>query len=85
MPRARRNRSPLLRGARAGFVPLSSSLFAEVLLGVDISPALALFFIGSVACLCTGLAYFLVDIFASLQAMKTELLEASRRKGADQS
>lgn len=60
-------------------------LFAEVLLGVDISPALALFFIGSVACLCTGLAYFLVDIFASLQAMKTELLEASRRKGADQS
>ena len=59
-------------------------LFASVLLEIGIAPAVAFLFIVSVVCLIIGLAYFLVDIFASLHAMQAELQEASRSKGADQ-
>ena len=59
-------------------------LFASVLLETGIAPAVAFLFIVSVVCLIIGLAYFLVDIFASLHAMQAELQEASRSKGADQ-
>lgn len=52
-------------------------LFASVLLPVGIAPAVSVLFIGSLVCLVIGLAYFLVDIFASLHAMKAELLAAS--------
>ncbi len=56
-------------------------LFLSVHLTVDISAAVALLFIGSLLSLVIGLAYFLLDIFGSLQAMKAELLAASA--GAD--
>jgi hypothetical protein len=56
-------------------------LFLSVHLTVDISSAVALLFIGSLLSLVIGLAYFLLDIFGSLQAMKAELLAASA--GAD--
>ncbi len=56
-------------------------LFLSVHLTVDISAAVALLFIGSLVSLVIGLAYFLLDIFGSLQAMKAELLAASA--GAD--
>ena len=59
-------------------------LFASVLLETGIAPAVAFLFIVSVVCLIIGLAYFLVDIFASLHAMQAELQEASRSKGTDQ-
>ena len=59
-------------------------LFASVLLEIGIAPAVAFLFIVSVVCLIIGLAYFLVDIFASLHAMQAELQEASRSKGTDQ-
>ena len=52
-------------------------LFASVLLPVGIAPAVSVLFIGSLVCLVIGLAYFLVDIFGSLHAMKAELLAAS--------
>jgi hypothetical protein len=58
-------------------------LFASVLLETGIAPAVAFLFIVSVVCLIIGLAYFLVDIFASLHAMQAEL-ESARSKGADQ-
>jgi hypothetical protein len=51
-------------------------LFASVLLEIGIAPAVALLFIVSVVCLFIGLAYFLVDIFASLHAMQAELESA---------
>jgi ABC-type spermidine/putrescine transport system permease subunit I len=54
------------------------------LLKIGIAPAVAFLFIVSVVCLIIGLAYFLIDIFASLHAMQAELQEASRSKGADQ-
>jgi hypothetical protein len=56
-------------------------LFLSVHLTVDISSAVALLFTGSLLSLVIGLAYFLLDIFGSLQAMKAELLAASA--GAD--
>ena len=59
-------------------------LFASVLLETGSAPAVAFLFIVSVVCLIIGLAYFLVDIFASLHAMQAELQEASRSKGTDQ-
>ncbi|MGA0849246.1 MAG: DUF2721 domain-containing protein [Chthoniobacterales bacterium] len=52
-------------------------LFSAVLLHVNVAPAVSLLFVGSLVFLVIGLAYFLVDIFASLQAMKAELLAAS--------
>lgn len=52
-------------------------LFASVLLPVGIAPVVSVLFIGSLVCLVIGLAYFLVDIFGSLHAMKAELLAAS--------
>jgi len=52
-------------------------LFSAVLLHVNVAPAVTLLFIGSLVFLIIGLAYFLVDIFGSLQAMKAELLAAS--------
>ena len=52
-------------------------LFVSVYLTVDISAAVVLLFIGSLASLVIGLVYFLLDIFGSLQAMKAELLTAS--------
>ena len=55
--------------------------FLSVHLTVDISSAVALLFTGSLLSLVIGLAYFLLDIFGSLQAMKAELLAASA--GAD--
>ena len=51
-------------------------LFASVLLETGIAPAVAFLFIVSVVCLIIGLAYFLVDIFASLHAMQAELKSA---------
>ena len=48
-------------------------IFASVLLPVGIAPAVSVLFIGSLVCLVIGLAYFLVDIFGSLHAMKAEL------------
>jgi hypothetical protein len=51
-------------------------LFASVLLETGIAPAVAFLFIVSVVCLIIGLAYFLVDIFASLHAMQAELESA---------
>ena len=56
-------------------------LFLSVHLTVDISSAVALLFTGSLLSLVIGLAYFLLDIFGSLQAMKAELLASSA--GAD--
>ena len=56
-------------------------LFLSVHLTVDISSAVALLFTGSLLSLVIGLAYFLLDLFGSLQAMKAELLAASA--GAD--
>ncbi len=47
-------------------------LFASVLLETGIAPAVAFLFVVSVVCLIIGLAYFLVDIFASLHAMQAE-------------
>jgi len=52
-------------------------LFASVLLPVGIAPMVSVLFIGSLVCLVVGLAYFLIDIFGSLHAMKAELLAAS--------
>jgi hypothetical protein len=52
-------------------------LFASVLLPVGIAPVVSVLFIGSLVCLVIGLAYFLIDIFGSLHAMKAELLAAS--------
>ena len=60
-------------------------LFASIYLPLNIAPFVAVLFIGSVVSLVIGLCYFLVDIFGSLHAMQAELLEASRRKGSDQS
>ena len=54
-------------------------LFASVLLPVGIAPVVSVLFIGSLVCLVVGLAYFLIDIFGSLHAMKAELLAASAR------
>ncbi len=52
-------------------------LFASVLLPFGIAPVVSVLFIGSLVCLVIGLAYFLIDIFGSLHAMKAELLAAS--------
>lgn len=52
-------------------------LFASVLLRVGVALAVSVLFIGSLVCLVVGLAFFLVDIFASLHAMEAELLAAS--------
>jgi len=51
-------------------------LFASVLLKIGIAPVVAVLFIGSVVFLVIGLAYFLVDIFASLHAIQAELESA---------
>jgi flagellar biosynthesis protein FliR len=48
-------------------------IFASVLRPVGIAPAVSVLFIGSLVCLVVGLAYFLLDIFGSLHAMKAEL------------
>ena len=60
-------------------------LFASIYLPVDTAPIVSVLFIGSVVSLVIGLAYFLVDIFASLHAMQAELQEASRLKGTERS
>jgi hypothetical protein len=52
-------------------------LFASVLLSVGSASVVSVLFIGSLICLVIGLAYFLIDIFGSLHAMKAELLAAS--------
>lgn len=52
-------------------------LFGSLHLTIDIAPLVAVLFIGSLVSLVIGLAYFLVDIFASLRAMQAEL-EAAR-------
>lgn len=54
-------------------------LFVSVHLTVDISPAVLVLFLGSLVSLVIGLIYFLVDIFASLHAMKAELQDAAGR------
>ena len=54
-------------------------LFASVLLSVGIAPVVSVLFIGSLVCLVIGLTYFLVDIFGSLHAMKSELHEVSAK------
>ena len=56
-------------------------LFASIYIPFNISPVVAVLFIGSVLSLVIGLTYFIIDIFASLHAMQAELLEASRRNG----
>jgi hypothetical protein len=58
-------------------------LFASIYLPVDTAPIVSVLFIGSLVSLVIGLAYFLVDIFASLYAMEAELQEVSRRKGTE--
>ena len=55
-------------------------LFGSVHLPVNVGPAVSVLFIGSLVCLVVGLIYFLVDIFASLQAMEAELLDVSSRR-----
>jgi hypothetical protein len=55
-------------------------LFGSVHLPVNVGPAVSVLFIGSLVCLVVGLIYFLVDIFASLQAMEAELLDMSSRR-----
>jgi hypothetical protein len=52
-------------------------LFGSLHLTIDIAALVAVLFIGSLVSLVIGLAYFLVDIFASLRAMQAEL-EAAR-------
>lgn len=54
-------------------------LFGSVHLPVNVGPVVSVLFIGSLVCLVVGLIYFLIDIFASLQAMQAELLDVSRR------
>lgn len=54
-------------------------LFVSVHLTFDISPAVLILFLGSLASLVIGLVYFLIDIFASLNAMKAELQDAAAR------
>jgi len=54
-------------------------LFVSVHLTVDISPAVLILFLGSLVSLVIGLVYFLIDIFASLNAMKAELQDAAGR------
>jgi len=54
-------------------------LFVSVHLTVDISPAVLILFLGSLVSLVIGLVYFLIDIFASLNAMKAELQNAGGR------
>jgi polyferredoxin len=56
-------------------------LFASIYIPFNISPVVAVLFIGSVLSLVIGLTYFIIDIFGSLHAMQAELLEASRRRG----
>jgi hypothetical protein len=60
-------------------------LFSSLLLPFDISLEVSVLFIGSVICLVIGLAYFLVDIFASLRAMQIELSGATGSSSQDQS
>lgn len=55
-------------------------LFASVYCPMNIVPAVAVLFIGSVVSLVIGLAYFIVDIFGSLHAMQAELQEVTRGK-----
>ena len=55
-------------------------LFGSVHLPVNVGPSVSVLFIGSLVCLVVGLIYFLVDIFASLQAMEAELLDVSSRR-----
>lgn len=55
-------------------------LFASVYCPMNIVPAVAVLFIGSVVSLVIGLAYFIVDIFGSLHAMQAELREVTRGK-----
>jgi hypothetical protein len=59
-------------------------LFSSLLLPFDISLEVSALFIGSVICLVIGLAYFLVDIFASLRAMQIELSGATGSLPQDQ-
>jgi hypothetical protein len=54
-------------------------LFVSVHLPVDISPVVLILFSGSLVSLVIGLVYFLIDIFASLNAMKAELQDAVGR------
>ena len=55
-------------------------LFVSVYLPVNIAPAVSVLFVGSLVSLVVGLAYFLVDIFASLHAMQAELESARRTR-----
>jgi hypothetical protein len=55
-------------------------LFVSVHLPVNIAPVVSVLFIGSLVSLVIGLAYFLVDIFASLHAMQAELESARRTR-----
>jgi len=65
---------------RAVWIRLSIVLFVSVHLPVNIAPAVSVLFIGSLVSLVIGLAYFLIDIFASLHAMQAELESARRTR-----
>jgi len=55
-------------------------LFASIYLPFNITPVVAVLFIGSLVSAVIGLGYFIADIYGSLHAMQAELQEASRGK-----
>lgn len=55
-------------------------LFASIYLPFNITPVVAVLFIGSLVSVVIGLGYFIADIYGSLHAMQAELHEVSRSK-----
>jgi hypothetical protein len=53
-------------------------LFASIYLPFNITPVVAVLFIGSLVSAVIGLGYFIADIYGSLHAMQAELHEAAR-------
>ena len=60
-------------------------LFASIYLPFNITPVVAVLFIGSLVSVVIGLGYFIADIYGSLRAMQAELYAAPRSKEADRS
>ena len=60
-------------------------LFASIYLPFNITPVVAVLFIGSLVSAVIGLGYFIADIYGSLHAMQADLHEAPRSKEADRS
>lgn len=56
-------------------------LFASIYLPFNITPVVAVLFIGSLVSAVIGLGYFIADIYGSLHAMQAELVKVSRGKG----